>query len=144
MTRLLKIPLKDNIYKKRGSIIEHLFGTIKRHFGYTYFLTRGLESVNTEVSFICLAYNFKRLISIIGVKELITKFRGGFAPFLYCFVIFIIFVPNILEFIKALINLKTIVRQTHVRFDKGEALREVSLLYLVELTDSLVLKIKCY
>lgn len=67
---------KDTIYKKRGSIIEHLFGTIKRHFGYTYLLTRGLESVNTEVSLICLAYNFKRTIKIVGVKELIRKFRG--------------------------------------------------------------------
>ncbi|WP_219620140.1 IS1182 family transposase [Bacillus canaveralius] len=76
---------KDNIYKKRGSIIEHFFGTIKRHFGYTYFLTRGLESVNTEVSFICLAYNFKRMIKIIGVKELIRKFRGDLPPFLYDF-----------------------------------------------------------
>lgn len=74
---------KDDTYKKRGAIIEHLFGTIKRHFGYTYFLTRGLESVNTEVSLICLAYNFKRLINIIGVQELIRKFRGGSAPFLY-------------------------------------------------------------
>jgi transposase len=90
---------KDNIYKKRGSIIEHLFGTIKRHFGFTYFLTRGLESVNTEVSFICLAYNFKRLINIIGVKELIRKFKGGSATFLQFFVIFIIFVINFLEFI---------------------------------------------
>ena len=68
---------KDNIYKKRGSIIEHLFGTIKRHFGYTYLLTRGLESVNTEVSLICIAYNFKRMINIVGVKELIRKFRGN-------------------------------------------------------------------
>jgi hypothetical protein len=36
---------KSEIYQKRGSIVEHPFGTIKRHFGYTYFLTRGLESV---------------------------------------------------------------------------------------------------
>jgi hypothetical protein len=71
---------KKDIYQKRGSIVEHPFGTIKRHFGYTYFLTRGLESVNTEVSFICLAYNFKRLINIIGVNELIRKIRGGFSP----------------------------------------------------------------
>ena len=68
---------ENNIYKKRGSILEHLFGTIKRHFGYTYLLTRGLESVNTEVSLICLAYNFKRMINIVGVKELIRKFRGN-------------------------------------------------------------------
>jgi transposase len=74
---------KDNIYKKRGSIIEHLFGTIKRHFGYTYLLTRGLESVNTEVSLICVAYNFKRMINIIGVKELIRKFKGD-CPLFIC------------------------------------------------------------
>ena len=68
---------KKHIYKKRGSIVEHPFGTIKRQFGYTYFLTRGLESVNTEASLICLAYNLKRLINIVGVRELIEKIKGG-------------------------------------------------------------------
>ena len=51
-------------YLKRGSIVEHPFGTIKRHFGYTYFLTRGLKSVRIKASRICLAYNLKRLITI--------------------------------------------------------------------------------
>ncbi|WP_134703778.1 transposase [Ammoniphilus sp. YIM 78166] len=73
---------KNDIYLKRGSIVEHPFGTIKRHFGYTYLLTRGLESVSTEVSFICLAYNIKRLIKIIGVKELIRKLKGDLASIL--------------------------------------------------------------
>lgn len=68
---------KKDLYKKRGSIVEHPFGTIKRQFGYTYFLTRGLESVNTEASLICLAYNLKRLINIMGVRELIEKIKGG-------------------------------------------------------------------
>ncbi|OMF18895.1 hypothetical protein BK127_06945, partial [Paenibacillus sp. FSL H7-0331] len=66
---------QSNIYKQRGQIVEHPFGTIKRHWGYTYFLTRGLESVGTETSLICLAYNFKRVIKIIGVKELIRLLR---------------------------------------------------------------------
>ncbi|OEF98823.1 hypothetical protein BHF71_10345 [Vulcanibacillus modesticaldus] len=66
---------KNDLYKKRGSIVEHLFGTIKRHFGYTYFLTRGLDSVNTEGSFICLAYNLGRLINIVGVRELVRRFK---------------------------------------------------------------------
>lgn len=70
---------KNDIYLKRGSVVEHPFGTIKRNLGYTYLLTRGLESVNTEVSFICLAYNSKRLINMIGVKELIRKFKGDLA-----------------------------------------------------------------
>ena len=67
---------KKSVYKKRGTIVEHPFGTIKRHFGYTYFLTRGLDSVNTEASFICLAYNLKRLINILGVSELVRRFKA--------------------------------------------------------------------
>ena len=70
---------RNDIYRKRGSIVEHPFGTIKRHFGYTYFLTRGLDSVNTEGSFICLAYNLKRLINIMGVKGLVHGFRKKIA-----------------------------------------------------------------
>jgi transposase len=70
-----EITLKKNyIYKRRGSIVEHPFGTIKRHFGYTYFLTRGLPSVNSEGSFICFAYNFKRLINILGTRKLVGIF----------------------------------------------------------------------
>lgn len=63
---------KNDIYKRRGSIVEHPFGTIKRHFGFTYFLTRGLSSVNSEGSLICFAYNLKRLINIVGTRKLVN------------------------------------------------------------------------
>jgi transposase len=76
---------KNSVYKKRGTIAEHPFGTIKRHFGYTYFLTRGLDSVNTEGSFICLAYNLKRLINILGVRELVRRFKALISRFLDIF-----------------------------------------------------------
>ena len=49
------------------------FGTIKRNFGYYYFLTRGLESVKTEMGLGFLAYNFKRTMNILGVKEMIRR-----------------------------------------------------------------------
>ncbi|SEP22533.1 Transposase DDE domain-containing protein, partial [Paenibacillus sophorae] len=65
---------QSNIYKQRAAIVEHPFGTMKRHLGYTYFLTRGLASVGTETNLICLAYNFKRMIKIKGVKDLIRLF----------------------------------------------------------------------
>lgn len=32
------------LVKKRKSLVEHPFGTIKRSLGFTYFLTQGLES----------------------------------------------------------------------------------------------------
>jgi transposase len=74
--KINEITLKKNdIYKRRGSIVEHPFGTIKRHFGYTYLLTRGLPSVNAEGSLIWLAYNFKRLINILGTIKLVELFR---------------------------------------------------------------------
>lgn len=68
---------QTHIYKQRGSIVEHPFGTIKRHWGYTHFLTRGLASVGTETNLICLAYNLKRIIKIKGVNELIRLFRDS-------------------------------------------------------------------
>jgi len=74
---------KNSVYRKRGTIVEHPFGTIKRHFGYTYFLTRGLASVNTEGSFICLVYNLKRLINILGVRELVKRFKALISTSLY-------------------------------------------------------------
>ena len=58
--------------KLRKRIVEHPFGTIKRWMEQGYFLTRGLEKVRGEMSLTVLVYNLKRVINIIGVKELIV------------------------------------------------------------------------
>jgi transposase len=58
--------------KSRKSLVEHPFGTIKRWMDQGSFLTRGLEKVRGEMSLTVLAYNLKRVISIIGVKDLIA------------------------------------------------------------------------
>jgi len=47
-------------FKLRKELAEHPFGTIKRWFGYTHFLLKGLEKVRTEWSLTTLAYNLKR------------------------------------------------------------------------------------
>jgi transposase len=60
-------------YRQRQMIVEHPFGTIKRNLGYYYFLTRGLESVKTEMGLGFLAYNFRRVLNILGVKEMIKR-----------------------------------------------------------------------
>jgi hypothetical protein len=46
-------------------IVEHIFGTVKRALGYTYFLTRGNESVRAESFLHFFTYNLKRVINII-------------------------------------------------------------------------------
>jgi hypothetical protein len=58
--------------KLRKSIVEHLFGTIKRWMDQGYFLTRSLANVRGEMSLTVLVYNLKRVINIIGVKDLIA------------------------------------------------------------------------
>jgi len=55
------------IIKKRGSIVEHPFGTIKRNLGWDHFLVRGKEKVSGENALIMFSYNFKRLLNLIGV-----------------------------------------------------------------------------
>ncbi len=56
----------------RQWLSEHPFGTIKRSFGQGFMLLRGLKKVNAEASLSFLAYNIKRVINIVGVKDLIA------------------------------------------------------------------------
>lgn len=53
-----------DLYKQRRNLVEHPFGTVKRAFGFTHFLTRGTESVRAESALHFLAYNMKRLMNI--------------------------------------------------------------------------------
>lgn len=61
------------LYVQRQMIVEHPFGTVKRIWGYSYFLTRGLVSVNTENKLHLLAYNMRRVINILGVEEIVRR-----------------------------------------------------------------------
>jgi transposase len=58
--------------KRRKSIVEHPFGTMKRSMDQGYFLTRRLPGVRTEASLTMLAYNIKRAVRLKGVHELIA------------------------------------------------------------------------
>ena len=63
-------------YKRRQSICEHPFGTIKRQWGYTYTLMKGLRKVNGEMNLIMLVYNIKRTLSILGFEKMLTAIQN--------------------------------------------------------------------
>ena len=69
----IHIKPKKEIYDQRKSLSEHPFGTIKRSMDAGYCLLKGKRKVTAEFSLIFLAYNFKRIINIIGNKELMKK-----------------------------------------------------------------------
>ena len=54
--------------KKRASLAEHPFGTLKLWLGWTHFLMRGLDKVRAEMDLLMLSYNFKRVLNIIGIE----------------------------------------------------------------------------
>jgi transposase len=60
----------------RRRTVEHPFGTLKTWMGHTHFLTKGLARVSTEMSLCVLAYNLKRMISMLGVAPLIATIRA--------------------------------------------------------------------
>lgn len=61
--------------RRRKGLVEHPFGTIKRWMGYTYFLTKGLENVRGEWTLMTLAYNWKRVLKLVSVAELLVAVR---------------------------------------------------------------------
>lgn len=58
--------------KQRGHLVEHPFGTLKHVMESGYFLMRGKEKVSAEMSLSVLAYNFKRVLNILGFKALLA------------------------------------------------------------------------
>ena len=67
--------------KKRAALAEHPFGTLKLWLGWTHFLLRGFEKVRAELELLVLSYNFKRVLSILGVEAFCSylKLRGQLA-----------------------------------------------------------------
>ena len=66
--RLAKEPDRMRI---RRAVVEHPFGTLKYWMGSTHFLTKTLNRTNTEMSLHVLAYNMKRAMKLVGIKQLI-------------------------------------------------------------------------
>jgi transposase len=60
----------------RRQTAEHPFGTIKHWMGSTHFLTKTLARVSTEMSLHVLAYNLRRLVSILGINPTLAAMKA--------------------------------------------------------------------
>jgi len=67
---------KEQLYRRRQTIAEHPFGTIKRQWGFSYILTKqGIDRATSDVGFMFIAYNLRRIISILGKDQLMKYLR---------------------------------------------------------------------
>lgn len=65
-----------DMMKVRRSTVEHPYGTIKSWMGATHFQMKTLKRVSAEMSLHVLAYNMKRVINIMGTKQLIAAMQA--------------------------------------------------------------------
>ncbi len=95
-TKKMSTPEAKAIVKKRGSIVEHPFGTIKRTLGWDHFLVRTKKKVLGENALIMFTYNFKRVLNLIGIvlfkklckaiqKNDLTQIREEIAAYILAF-----------------------------------------------------------
>jgi transposase len=71
-----RLDRQPHAMKLRRQTAEHPFGTLKTWMGSTHFLTKRLPRVSTEMSLHVLAYNFKRVMRIVGIVPLMQAMRA--------------------------------------------------------------------
>ena len=64
------------LYRKRQSIVEHPYGTIKRQWGFSYILTKKyIQRADADLGLMFTAYNIRRIINILGIKTLMQYLK---------------------------------------------------------------------
>lgn len=70
-----RITKKPNYYRLRSRTIEHIFGTLKRHWGIDHTLLRTKEKVKVEFDIAFTCYNLMRIMNILDQKGLKYSIR---------------------------------------------------------------------
>jgi len=74
-----RIKQNQDYYRKRQAIVEHPYGTIKRQWGFSYIMTKKeIKRASADVGLIMIAYNLRRIINIVGRKQLRKYFESIF------------------------------------------------------------------
>jgi len=68
MVAKMKEESSKEIYKKRKTIVEPVFGQIKKNMGFRGFSVRGFIKAGGEFSLVCAAHNIKKVVKSIGYK----------------------------------------------------------------------------
>jgi transposase len=66
-----RVEANPAMMKRRKQIVEHPFGTIKYWHDQGYFLMKGLKKVRAEFSLSTLAYNLRRVMTLLGVLPML-------------------------------------------------------------------------
>jgi transposase len=80
---------KEQLYKRRQSIVEHPYGTLKRQWGFSYILTKkGIGRASSDVGLMFIAYNLRRIVNILTRDQLKEYLRILLSLFLTIYDLF--------------------------------------------------------
>jgi len=65
--------VNQEIYDRRKELVEHPFGHVKRNLKTDSFMLRGKDGVAAETSLLVTCFDLRRVMTIIGISELIEK-----------------------------------------------------------------------
>ena len=75
----LNVKDKKHLYKRRQTIVEHPYRTIKLQWGFNYILTKkGIARAGSDVGFMFIAYNLRRIGNIL-TKEVLKEYLKSIA-----------------------------------------------------------------
>lgn len=75
LERCYRQPESQEIFRRRKERVEHPFGHFKRNLNAGYFLLRGLDGVRAEMSLLAASFNITRMMTILGVTNLVQALR---------------------------------------------------------------------
>lgn len=65
--------MQPDYYKRRQSIVEHPYGTIKRQWGFHYIITKKYKHrAEADSGMMFIVYNLRRIINLMGLDVLKT------------------------------------------------------------------------
>lgn len=76
LATIYESPRGQEIYQKRKEKVEHPFGHLKRNLGAGQFMLRGKDKVNAEVSILSTCFNIARMMTILGIPQLINRLNS--------------------------------------------------------------------
>jgi hypothetical protein len=72
-----RVRQRPDKYKRRQAMCEHPFSNLKRQWGYSYVLIKGLIKVDAEVNLMTLVYDLKRTFNILGFSKMQKSIKGS-------------------------------------------------------------------
>lgn len=81
-----RMQIHGALMRERAALVEHPFGTLKRRAGWDHFLVRGLQKVRGEWSLMAWAYNFTRVLNIMGLDAFKRRCAERLVAFLAAYI----------------------------------------------------------